>query len=49
MISKLQIDAQIESKYEMDGKLLFLPLQGKGPFHATISKYEMFINQCYNL
>lgn len=37
---KLAVDnLQIVGKYEMDGTILVLPIQGKGDFNLTASKY----------
>ncbi|CAK1555200.1 unnamed protein product [Leptosia nina] len=40
---KLQCSGQLEGNYEMKGRLLFLPLEGKGPLHVTLNKADFNI------
>ncbi|XP_041980254.1 uncharacterized protein LOC121733918 [Aricia agestis] len=40
---KLQGNVQVEGQYDMKGNLLFLPIEGKGPLHATLRKLGLNI------
>ncbi|CAF4851089.1 unnamed protein product [Pieris macdunnoughi] len=40
---KLQCSGQLEGNYVMKGKLLILPIEGKGPLHVTLNNAEFSI------
>lgn len=36
---------ELESKYEIDGKISFFPIKGKGPMHLKLGKYTIILHQ----